>query len=190
MSNEQERLLEHDYDGIREYDNPTPRWWTWIFWGSVVFSIVYFINPAGMRGQDRITTYNASIAAANRRWPKGPASADVAALSALRSDPNALALGKTTFGANCAACHRLDGGGLIGPNLTDDYWIHGGSLAEMHKTVTEGVLDKGMPPWGKLLKPEQVNAVVVYVASLHGTMPKDPKPAQGILVTPDASSPR
>jgi cytochrome c oxidase cbb3-type subunit 3 len=76
-------------------------------------------------------------------------------------------------------CHRADGGGNIGPNLADEYWLHGGSIAEMNKTINEGVLEKGMPNWGKMLSPEQVNAVTAYVASLAGTNPTNPKAPQG-----------
>ena len=105
-------------------------------------------------------------------------------LAALRDDQAAVASGKQVFVQNCAACHRADGGGLIGPNLTDDAWIHGGTLVDMHKTITEGVLAKGMPAWGKVLKPDQVNAVTVYVATLRGTNPANPKPPEGTPGTP------
>ena len=92
--------------------------------------------------------------------------------------------GKETFTAYCASCHRPDGGGLIGPNLTDAYWLHGGAITDVYKTVAGGVLEKGMPPWEKTLKPAQLNAVVAYVMTLQGTTPKDPKPPQGELVAP------
>ena len=185
MSTEQERLLEHDYDGIQEFDNPTPRWWTWIFWGSVVFSLVYWWNPGQwFRGPGRIAEYQLAMAAADRQFPK-PAAVDEASLTALVKDPAALALGKTTFGAACAACHRLDGGGQIGPNLTDDYWLHGGRITEIYKTITAGVLEKGMPPWEKTFKPEQLRAVTAYVVSLHDTHPANPKEPQGVKVEDD-----
>lgn len=182
MSNEKEHLLEHEYDGIREYDNPLPRWWTWIFWASVAFSALYAWNPGGTFYTPRLAAYRQSMADAEKKWPKPSGGADAAALAALVSDPNALALGKTTYASYCAACHRPDAGGLIGPNLTDDYWIHGGSLPEIHKTVSNGVLEKGMPPWAKTLKPDQIDAVVAYVKSLHDSDPPNPKAAQGVKV--------
>lgn len=183
---DKERLLEHEYDGIKEYDNPTPRWWTWIFWVSVVFSIVYVVDPRQtFAGPGREEEYKAQLQAAEARWPKPAGGIDAAALAALAADPNAIALGKTTFGSYCASCHRADGGGLIGPNLTDDYWLHGGKLTDIHKTITEGVLAKGMPPWQKLLKPEQINAVTAYVASLHDSHPKDAKAPEGTKVEDD-----
>ena len=87
--------------------------------------------------------------------------------------------GKALYGQYCAPCHRPDGGGIIGPNLADDYWLHGGRLEDIYRTVAEGELEKGMPPWSRVLKPDQLNAVTVYVASLHGTNPPAPKDAQG-----------
>ncbi len=102
----------------------------------------------------------------------------------LPRDPSAIAEGKQLFATNCVSCHRADAGGLIGPNLTDDAWIHGGTLPEIHTTITEGVLAKGMPNWGKILKPAQVNALTVYVASLRGSNPANPKPPEGTPVVP------
>ena len=87
--------------------------------------------------------------------------------------------GKNVYAQNCAACHRVDGGGQIGPNLTDDYWLHGAALEDIHKTVADGVLEKGMPPWSKVLKPAQLDAVVAYVATLKGTSPPNAKEPQG-----------
>ena len=189
MNSEQERILEHNYDGIQEYDNPLPRWWVWIFWATIVFSVLYIVDVAGaIRGPGRVKDYERQMADAAKRWPTPVAGADAAGLAALRNDKNALALGQKTFTTNCAPCHRPDGGGLIGPNLTDDYWIHGGAITDIHKTIADGVLEKGMPPWGKTLKPDQINAVAVYVASLHGTNPVNPKAPQGVK-SPDAPTP-
>ncbi|MDE3152067.1 MAG: c-type cytochrome [Gemmatimonadota bacterium] len=182
--NDREHLLEHNYDGIQEYDNPLPRWWVWVFWASIVFALVYSLDPWHvLRGPGRIADYNASVAAAARLHPAPSGGADAAALAALGHNPQALAAGKQTFVTTCAPCHRPDGGGLIGPNLTDDYWLHGGTLVDVHKTITDGVLDKGMPNWGKFLKPEQIDDVAVYVYyGLHGTNPPNPKAPQGVKV--------
>jgi cytochrome c oxidase cbb3-type subunit 3 len=182
MTPDDERLLEHDYDGIREYDNPLPRWWVWIFWVSIIFAVLYSIDVGGfMRGPGRVADYDRSIADAARRWPQ-PTNADPAALAALVADAKTIATGKTVFATNCAVCHRADAGGNIGPNLTDEYWLHGGNLSEIAKTISEGVLDKGMPNWGKMLPPAQVTAVTVYVASLNGSHPQNPKAPQGTKV--------
>jgi cytochrome c oxidase cbb3-type subunit 3 len=180
---DRDRLLDHEYDGIQEYDNPMPRWWVNIFWATIVFSIVYVINvgPVGS-GPGRIAQYEADVAAAKARQPQQAPAVDPARLAALAADPAALAAGKAVYDKNCASCHRPDGGGLIGPNLTDEAWLHGGSLDEVLRTVDVGVLDKGMPGWGKILKPDELTAVVAYVASLQGTNPPDAKAPQGVAV--------
>jgi cytochrome c oxidase cbb3-type subunit 3 len=179
----QEHLLEHSYDGIQEYDNPLPRWWVWIFYATIAFAIVYAFDPTGtIRGPGRVKEYQQQLADAARRWPQGSGGVDAAALVAASKDASVLAAGKAVFGTNCTPCHGPDGGGVIGPNLTDNYWLHGNTLPEIYKTVNEGVLAKGMPNWGKLLKPDQVTAVVVYVKSLEGTTPKTPKAPQGVPV--------
>lgn len=182
----QDRVLEHSYDGIQEYDNPMPRWWLATFFGTIIFSILYLINigPIG-KGKGWIADYEDDMKAFAAAHP-APSGGDVsaAALTALVTDQNALKLGKTTYDSYCASCHRQDGGGLIGPNLTDNYWLHGGNITDIYKTVFDGVLAKGMPPWGKSLKPDQLTAVVAYVVSLKGSNPASPKAPQGEAVTP------
>jgi len=182
--NKQDHLLEHSYDGIQEFDNPTPRWWVYLFWATIIFSILYWLNVPGVGiGKGRIADYDRDMAAAAasdaKRKAAEPAGASGEQLAAMTKDASVLALGKQAFGQNCAACHRADAGGQIGPNLTDDYWLHGGTLEQIHKTVTDGVLEKGMPPWGKVLKPNQLDAVVAYVYTLRGTNPPNPKAPQG-----------
>lgn len=178
-------LIEHNYDGIQEYDNPLPRWWVYLFYATIVFSVLYLLNVPGIGiGKGRIADYEADVAAfkaAHKDEDKGVTPEQLAALAA---DQSVVGEGKALFAVNCVSCHRADGGGLIGPNLTDDSWIHGGTLAEIHKTITEGVLAKGMPNWGKILKPAQVNALTAYVASLHGTNPANPKAPEGTPVVP------
>jgi cytochrome c oxidase cbb3-type subunit 3 len=184
---DQDHLLEHSYDGIQEFDNPMPRWWVYLFWATIIFSILYFFNVPGFGvGKGRIADYDRDIAAAAsadaKRKAAQPAGASGEQLAAMTKDASVVALGKQVFGQNCAACHRADAGGQIGPNLADDYWLHGGTLEQIHKTVVDGVLEKGMPPWGKVLKPNQVDAVVAYVYTLRGTNPPNPKAPQGDLV--------
>lgn len=181
------RLLDHSYDGIQEYDNPMPRWWVITFWATIIFSVLYALNVPGVgNGDGRIADYNADMARAKEfRAKMEPAGAITAAsLDSLAGDPAAIEAGKQVFVTYCAVCHRPDGGGQIGPNLTDDSWIHGGTLMEIHRTINEGVLAKGMPEWGKVLKPDQVNAVSVYVKSLLGTNPPAPKAPEGVRITP------
>jgi cytochrome c oxidase cbb3-type subunit III len=186
MTPDEERLLDHDYDGIREFDNPLPRWWVWIFWATIAFAALYVVDIGGyMRGRGRIADYKLALADAERRWPQANAAPDAASLSVLLNDQKTLMLGKTVFATNCAVCHRADAGGNIGPNLTDEYWLHGGDISAIAETITKGVLDKGMPNWGKMLPPAQVSAVTVYVASLRGTNPASPKAPQGAKVGGD-----
>jgi cytochrome c oxidase cbb3-type subunit III len=174
-------LIEHNYDGIQEYDNPLPRWWVYLFYATIVFSVLYLLNVPGIGiGKGRIANYEADVAAWKAAHPEPAGGASPEQLAALAADASVVASGQQVYATNCASCHRADGGGMIGPNLTDDYWIHGSALGDIHKTVVEGVLAKGMPSWGRLLKPDQVNAVTVYVASLKGTTPANPKAPEGV----------
>jgi len=180
---EETPLLEHEYDGIREYDNPMPRWWLWSFYASIGWSVLYFLNVPGVgSGAGRMAEYERDVAIADsvRAIHDPLAGVTEASLLAAAANPATLELGRATFSSMCGSCHRPDGGGNIGPNLTDDSWLHGGAPMDVLKSVELGILDKGMPAWGKMLKPEQLVAVVAYVVTLHGTNPKDPKAPQGV----------
>lgn len=185
-----DKLLDHSYDGIQEYDNPMPRWWVWVFWATIVFSVAYYFLPAPFgEGPGMVAQYEADVAKHQASQPAqaAPTVSDDQ-LSQLASNAAALADGKTVYETNCAACHRADGGGLIGPNLTDDAWIHGGTPTQVHHTIAVGVLEKGMPPWERILKPEQLNNVTAYVLSLKGTNPPNPKAPEGPAVAPAPAS--
>lgn len=177
---EKDRILEHEYDGIQEFDNPMPRWWVLTFWATIIFSVAYVLNIGGIgTGKGRIAEYEEAMAVAAAEHPQGGGPVDAAALLAMAADPEELEEGGEIFAKYCAACHAADGGGMIGPNLTDDRWIHGGTIEEVHKVISEGVLAKGMPTWSKLLKPEEVDRVTAYVWSLYGTTPAQPKAPEG-----------
>ena len=183
---DEDRLLEHDYDGIREYDNPMPRWWLLILWVSIVWSVVYWLNviPGVGSGPGRVRNYENEMAAARERYgdPRAEAAGnalDDATVRAAAADPAKVAAGRQTFAGFCASCHREDAGGSIGPNLTDDYWIHGGRPSQVHGTIANGVLEKGMPAWSAVLNPDQVLHVTAYVLTVRGTRPRDPKEPQG-----------
>ncbi len=186
MANEdksEDRLLDHEYDGIREYDNPMPRWWLWIFYATIVFVPLYYFLPAPFgEGPGTVAQYEADVARhlASQPPDAGPAISDEALIT-MAARAGVIAEGKAVFAQNCAVCHRADGGGVIGPNLTDDAWIHGGAPTAIHRTIVDGVLAKGMPGWGKLLKPAQVDAVSAYVISLKGTNPPAAKAPEGPL---------
>lgn len=182
------RLIDHEYDGIQEYDNPLPRWWVYTFWATIVFSVLYALNVPGIgTGKGRIADYEASVVAYAAAHPPEQNTVSEEMLAALVADPAKVAEGKTTFATYCVSCHRADGGGLIGPNLTDDAWIHGGSPTQVHRTIAVGVLEKGMPPWERILKPEQLNHVTAYVLSLKGTNPPNPKAPEGTPAAAPAS---
>ena len=180
-------LFEHAYDGIQEYDNPIPRWWVLIFWATIVFAAVYAANvlPIVGYGKGWHANYADEMAAAEKKYAASraarPAPADDALL-AMAGDPAALESGKVVFMKNCMPCHRADAGGVIGPNLTDEYWIHGARPGDIHRVISAGVLDKGMPAWGAVLKPEEVDHVAAYVISVHDTDPENPKEPQGVKV--------
>jgi cytochrome c oxidase cbb3-type subunit 3 len=183
---EDDRLLDHRYDGIQEYDNPLPRWWTTIFWATILYAGVYLLNVPGIgNGQGRIAQYERHMALAAaldsaRRAQAAPAG-DLtdAALLAMSRDAARIAPGRERFGSTCAACHRADGGGGIGPNLTDEFWIHGARPTEILTVVRDGVPDKGMPTWSQTLTPDEIAAVAAYVLTLRDTHPPDPKEPQG-----------
>jgi cytochrome c oxidase cbb3-type subunit 3 len=185
--NDNDRLLDHSYDGIQEYDNPLPTWWKLIFYATLIVTPLYLWDPLGIGvGPGKEKAYEQQLATFNAAFPKAAATYTDDQLAAFAKDPAKLAAGKVVFTTYCVACHRPDGGGLIGPNLTDDFWIHGGRPTDLMKTVTDGVLAKGMPNWGKMLKPEQVESAVAYVQSLHGTNPANPKEPQGVKAAPDS----
>jgi cytochrome c oxidase cbb3-type subunit 3 len=184
---ETDRLLDHDVDGIHEYDNPLPGWWVNVFLATIIFAVLYVVNviPGVGTGEGRIANYERAVASAKERREafaaKTPA-VSAADILALMQDKAALATGKERFVSTCAPCHRADGGGNIGPNLTDNYWLHGGSPTQIVQTVTNGVVEKGMPAWGPVLKPDDFKAVVAYVLTLRGTTPPNPKAPQGDLL--------
>lgn len=184
---DEDRLLEHEYDGIREYDNPLPRWWVLILWVSVIWSVIYLVNlvPGVGSGPGRVRNYENEMTAAREKFGDPTAQAagnavDDATVRAAAHDPAQIAAGQKLFVTYCASCHRDDAGGNIGPNLTDDYWIHGGKPSQIHNTIGNGVLDKGMPAWNAVLKPDQVLSAAAYVLSVRESHPKDPKEPQGV----------
>lgn len=181
----EDRLLDHEYDGIREYDNPMPRWWLATFWVTIIFSALYALNLPGIgAGRGWLADYDAEMAVADSLAALNDPMAGLTneQLLAAAGDPVRRALGATTYTSMCASCHLADGGGLIGPNLVDGYWIHGGTPLEILNTVMNGVPAKGMPAWGKMLKPDQLTAVTAYVVALKGTTPAQPKAPEGINV--------
>lgn len=168
---DEDLLMDHEYDGIQEFDNPLPRWWVWIFWGSFAWAAVYFVvYHVTMSAPGVLASYDAEVKAAGASAPKALAQTEDS-LGKAMSDAAVVAAGKSVYTNRCVACHADKGQGLVGPNLTDKHWIHGqGKLLDIHKVVAEGVLPKGMPAWEKQLTPRELTEVVAYVGTLRGKM--------------------
>ena len=170
-----DELLDHNYDGIREFDNPIPAWWNWIFIGSIVFSLVYFVHyHVTDTGPSIVAAYEADMeqfrAVQKERAMALAAELSEEKLAVAMNEAGTVESGRTKFGQVCAACHGLQGEGLIGPNLTDDHWLHAdGSLMSIRSVVAKGVVEKGMPPWEKSLSPEEINQVVAFLGTIRNT---------------------
>ena len=186
---DRDRLLPHAQDGIEEYDNPLPGWWVWIFWATIVFSVGYWAWYQMGPGPSVIAVYETEMREAAARQPAAPAAGAVTDqfLRALEKNPAALAKGKEIFSTRCVPCHGDRGQGIVGPNLTDDYWLHGGRPSEIYHTITEGVPEKGMVPWKTQFSPEEIQSVTAFVLTLRGTHPPNPKPPEGQKVAADGS---
>jgi cytochrome c oxidase cbb3-type subunit 3 len=165
-------LLEHEYDGIREYDNPLPRWWVWSFAASFVFALGYFFHyHVSHNGTSVADEYQAEVAEAQAIEAKRSLSAPVtdSSLGGLMSDAPTMMEAKALFELRCSPCHGEQAQGLIGPNLTDNAWLHGqGGLLDIYQVVQNGVLDKGMPAWGRQLTPNELRKVVAFVGTQRG----------------------
>ncbi len=146
-----------DYDGIEEYDNALPVWWIGLFYSCIAWALVYVVTYHFVGEISQVAAYEAEMAAAAERWPAPTTGAII------EVGDDGLAAGKAIYDANCVACHgaALEGG--IGPNLTDDEWLHGNTRAEMVQTITNGVVAKGMPAWGSVLGPQKVAQVAAWI---------------------------
>jgi cytochrome c oxidase cbb3-type subunit 3 len=180
-------LLDHDYDGIQELDNKLPRWWVWLFNLCILFAAVYLAYYHGFargelraKGQMR-TEYEADMKVGAQLKARAMTEFENTMASLQPSkDPAVLKEGKETFLTLCAPCHRADGGGLVGPNLCDDYWIHGSNFVDNLRTIWNGVPAKGMVTWKGTLKPSTIYAAGSYIYTLRGTHPKNPKPPENL----------
>jgi cytochrome c oxidase cbb3-type subunit 3 len=161
MSKETNRLLGHadEADGIEEYDNPLPDWWVGLFWFTIIWAVGYGLWYHVIADRSDEKQLQEEMAAAEVRWPKQ----QTVTAAEFTVTPEEATRGQEVFARNCAACHGANMEGVIGPSLIDDEWIHGGQAAEILHTIIEGVLDKGMPPWGTMLPPEDVRDVTAFV---------------------------
>lgn len=180
-----DQVYDHDFDGIQEYDNRLPNWWLAILYGSIVFALGYWLvfHTFGI-GKLPIERYELNMQAAAeaelaRLAESGLSDEMLLAMSAM---PERTTEGQQLFAQYCVVCHSRSGEGLVGPNLTDSYWIHGARPLDIHRTVTDGVPAKGMAAWGRQLGPKRVHAVVAYVLTLKGKNIPGKAP-EGELVT-------
>ncbi len=166
MSAPTDVLLDHEVDGIREYDNPLPSWWLGIFYLSIAFAIVY-IPYLYVTAWSQVDQYEQELAAAEALYgaPEEPDPGAAVAAAALSGEVDA---GKAIYDTKCFTCHAADGTGGIGPNLTDAEWIHGGTLADIQRTVTHGVIEKGMLAWESQIGAQGVADVSLYIHGLGG----------------------
>lgn len=192
LENEGQLLLEHDYDGIKELDNNLPPWWVYLFYAGIIFGVVYMVRYEILGADNQETELKKELAQAKievaEYMKTAPDMMDEKTVTLL-TDPADLATGKEIFTTNCAACHRADAGGQIGPNLTDEQWILGGGIKNIFHTLVNGGRDgKGMIAWKGTLKPKEMQKVASYIISLKSSNPADPKAPEGEIWVDEAEA--
>ena len=177
--------MDHDYDGIKELDNALPPWWKWGFYITIVVAVIYLFKfHITHTGLDPLQEYEKEMAIAAEKLDNFKRSNKEMfdERTVTMADANGIAEGKKIFTGTCLPCHGAKGeGNGVGPNLTDKYWLHGGSIGEIFKTITNGVPDKGMQAWGKTFSPLDIKNITSFVLSLQGTNPANAKAPQGNL---------
>lgn len=181
IDREHEIMLDYNYDGIRELDNRLPPWWVYMFYGTIAFSIFYvwYYHFSGS-GELQDQEYKQELVEAEVLMKLAASKVDENSVTLL-TGPDKIKNGETIYITNCAPCHGKKGEGGVGPNLTDEYWLHGGGIKEIFKTVKYGVPVKGMIPWQTQLGPGQIQEVSSYIITLKGTNPPNAKAPQGDL---------
>lgn len=189
IEHESDFETDHVYDGIRELDNSLPPWWVYMFYATIVFSIVYIIYFTYGGGPNQKTEYENSIAMAQQQktemLKKNAANIDENSVVAV-TDASLISKGKSAFVTKCAACHGQNGEGGVGPNLTDEFWIHGGGIKNVFKTIKYGVQEKGMISWQNQMNPAEMQQVSSFILTLKGTNPANAKAPQGTLYKEEA----
>jgi cytochrome c oxidase cbb3-type subunit 3 len=172
-----------NFDGIEEHDNPLPMWWLWTFHLTVIFAVFYSLYYFVLGGPSLKSNFEGDLnklkATQLELKLKNPKPTNEV-FAALASEQTALSSGKNIYSVRCASCHGIDGGGSIGPNLTDNFWIQGkGDFISIYDVLYAGVLEKGMPAWNGILNENELKETTVYVASFKGKKAASPKPPQG-----------
>ncbi|HLW13955.1 MAG TPA: cbb3-type cytochrome c oxidase N-terminal domain-containing protein [Flavobacteriaceae bacterium] len=189
MEKEETIVLDHDYDGIKELDNNLPPWWINLFYLTIIFAVGYMLYYHVFDGPTQEMEYDREVAAAaiavEEYKKNNPDLIDASSVEMLTEESD-LKAGKSIYDTNCAVCHRADGGGGIGPNLTDEYWILGGDIASVYNVVAEGGRSgKGMIAWKGELNPLEMAQVSSYILTMQGTNPADAKEPEGDLYVPE-----
>lgn len=184
IEQEGELMLDHDYDGIKELDNVLPPWWVNLFYATIIFGVIYLVRFHVMDAYTQAEEFEQEVQLANAELEKMKANSPKEEITldkvVLLTDEASLAKGKEIFTNACAACHKADGGGIVGPNLTDEYWINGGGIKNVFKLISEGSKNNpSMVAWNKTLESTDIQKVASYVLSLQGTKPAGAKPAEG-----------
>lgn len=184
IEQEGELMLDHDYDGIKELDNVLPPWWVNLFYATIIFGVIYLVRFHVMDAYTQAEEFEQEVQLANAELEKMKANSPKEEITldkvVMLTDEASLAKGKEIFTNACAACHKADGGGIVGPNLTDEYWINGGGIKNVFKLISEGSKNNpSMVAWNKTLESTDIQKVASYVLSLQGTKPAGAKPAEG-----------
>ncbi|MCL9770298.1 c-type cytochrome [Flavobacterium sp. HXWNR69] len=183
IESEQDIMLDHDYDGIKELDNVLPPWWVYLFYGTIIFAAVYLVRFHIVGDYTQTEEFNKEVALAElekSKLPKDPADEVSYETVVAVTDDASLAKGKEIFTNACAACHKVDGGGLVGPNLTDKHWINGGGIKNIFKIISEGSKNNpSMVAWKSNLSSKDIQSVASYILTLEGSNPPDAKAAEG-----------
>lgn len=191
IEREEDIMLEHDYDGIKELDNVLPPWWVYLFYGTIIFSVIYLVRFHIVGDYTQTEEFNKEIELAElekSKLPKDPADEVSYETVVAVTDAASLAKGKEIFTNACAACHKADGGGLVGPNLTDKHWINGGGIKNVFKLISEGSKNNpSMVAWKANLSSKDIQSVASYILTLEGSNPPGAKAAEGEIWTETAA---
>jgi cytochrome c oxidase cbb3-type subunit III len=190
VEKEADVMLDHDYDGIKELDNALPPWWKYGFGITIVIGFIYLLNfHVFGSGKNPTQEYAAEMEKARieKEMYEANNKDKIDEKNVPMADATGIAAAQKIFSTKCLACHGAKGEGGAGPNLTDDYWLHKGSLNDIYNTIKVGYADKGMQSWEKEFTPKEISFLASYVKKLHGTNPPNAKAPQGDLFTDDAT---
>ena len=192
IEEESDIIIDHDYDGIKELDNTLPPWWVYLFYITIIFGVVYLAKYHLFDGDSSTVEYEKEVAQAQleiEEYKKANKDLVDASTVELLTGESDLSAGEAIFLDNCVACHKADGGGGIGPNLTDEYWILGGGIKNVFNTISEGGRDgKGMISWKSELSPLEIAQVGSYILGFQGTTPAEPKAPEGEIWIDETSA--